>query len=441
MKSIARSILSKINIGIADRQNFAIYNLTLSEKVFGVAIPLTRFIVVSHPTANQLFGILHKKYSSDELPPEEQLPNSPILNWDPNRDHSNILSSAQDYRAEISKHQYMGYFRSKLCGNLVVSNGRVYWRLETMRQIRKSIPNIFKGKTLEIGAGTGIVSSTLSKFDEIDEIYCLDYDPYTIKNLMPLVQWSQNANSNKIKRVIGSYNKLECGDNEFDTIVAVGALHHSEDLNITLKECFRVLRPGGIFIISDYVLTGSLSQDEYSMLMGKPIFEKDAKFVLNGGDIKDVTTNESISEHARPKFSYQSAAFNAGFNVTTHFFDATKDTGGALARLFRRACETFKTTSFFVNPKNAREHGYDDYGNVRAFSLSENVRYPAYAYGAPTLLRLAMLGDYASNHITYDNMILILEKPTGINKTIPFRYNNGDVYNFSTHPAEPSISL
>jgi len=52
-----------------------------------------------------------------------------------------------------------------------------------------------------------------------------------------------------------------------------------------------------------------------------------------------------------------------------------------------------------------------------------------------------MLGDYASNHITYDNMILILEKPTGINKTIPFRYNNGDVYNFSTHPAEPSISL
>ena len=93
-----------------------------------------------------------------------------------------------------------------------------------MRQIRKANPDIFKGKVIEVGAGTGIVSSTLSNFSEIEQMHCLDYDEHTVENLMPLVQYSLGADTAKMTRIVGSYNNMEAADASYDTVVAVGAV-------------------------------------------------------------------------------------------------------------------------------------------------------------------------------------------------------------------------
>ena len=324
---------------------------------------------------------------------------------------------------------YAQLFRNKVVGKITISNGRSFWRVETMRQLRRVSPELFRGKILEIGAGTGLVSSFLSKFDEIDEVYSLDYDAYTVEKLMPLVQWALDAKTNKISRVIGSYNKMECGDNEFDAIVAVGAMHHSEDLDATMRECYRALRPGGRFIISDYTLTGSLTQDEYSVMMGKPLTESGAAILADGGDTENIQTNKSISEHGRPVFVYQAAAFNAGFNVTTNLFDATTDNGGRLARLWRRIHGTVGKGAIYKNNHDPRELGYDDFGNVRAFTLADKVSYPVYAYRAPSLLKLMLLGDLAGKPI-YDNMVLVLEKPNNEERKVSYRYRSGNTYEF-----------
>lgn len=45
----------------------------------------------------------------------------------------------------------------------------------------------------------------------------------------------------------GAAEQIPFGDEEFDLVVAMSVLEHVEDLPQTLREVFRVLRPGGIF--------------------------------------------------------------------------------------------------------------------------------------------------------------------------------------------------
>lgn len=398
-----------------------------NSKTTYLKVPFVNFLLISQSNSKLFKDKINENSSAHSFPPKNKLPKTPLFNWKPLKDQTRIIASALDYRSEISANQYTLAYRNKWLGKVAISNGRSFWRLETMRQIRRANPNIFKGTVIEVGAGTGIVSSTISKFPEIKEMYCLDYDEYTVENLMPLVQYSLDADFNKIKRVIGSYNKMSFPDQEVNTVVAVGAMHHSEDLDATLRECYRILKPGGYFIISDYALTNSLSQDEYSMLANKPISESEAEKYQSTNSLENVKTNKSISEHARPLFIYQAAAFNAGFTVSTHVFDATLNNGGYFARIIRYVQSAKKSKTFFQKKINLREHGYDNFGNVHSFDMFTGVNYPFYARDKPSLFSLSLFGDKTGKPV-YDNMVLILEKPVVKEKMLPFRYRNGNSF-------------
>lgn len=426
-KKLIRLILNVFNVGIVNQDVLNIFNAAHSLDRKGIKVLLTPYSIVSQETEAEVKNKLSHSYILENIPDIKQLPKSILLNWKPDQDSKRTLQTALDYRAFISSNQYISWFGSKFAARVNVSGFRSYWRQETMRQLRIAYPNIFKGKVIELGGGTGLISCEISNFDETDTVYCLDYDDYTVENLMPLVQNSLSANVQKIKRVIGSYNTMDVDDGYFDAVVAVGAMHHSEDLDATMAESYRVLKPGGNFIISDYALTGSLNQEEYSVLTNLPLNECDAKQFEKTGETDGMQTNASISEHERPFYLYLAAAFNAGFNLTATFFDATKDNGGSLSRIWRRLRETFKTDCFYAEKPQERILGYDQYGNVRAFSLANEVRYPSYAKDAPSFIKLLLRRDDAGKPI-YDNMVLKLQKPEKSEKRIVFQYPSGKKY-------------
>lgn len=427
MKHLIKKILALFDLGTVKSIALKEYNYITNKSNIGLLIPFTKYVLVRKKVFIDFNKKINEGLTVDSLPSYSDLPKTPLLDWNPNKNDSGIVQSAQDYRHEIMGNKYTQSFRNKLVGNISVNHGRSYWRFNTMRQIRNSLPNVFKGKVIEIGAGTGLVSSQLSKFEEVDEIYSLDYDPYTVKKIMPLVQWALDAESNKIHRIIGSYNKMECDDNVFDTIVAVGAMHHSENLETTMSECFRVLKPGGRFIISDYALTGDLTQYEYSALMNKPLMETDAANLEKGEVSTGIKTNSSISEHGRPAYIYKAAAFKSGFNINSYIFDATLESGGRLTRIYRLFRETFNKNKFYNQCNDDRELGYDIYGNVKAFDMREKIYYPFYASDNPSLIKLILMGDLLVRPV-YDNMVLVLEKPDIENIKVPYRYKGGDTF-------------
>jgi ubiquinone/menaquinone biosynthesis C-methylase UbiE len=415
-------------MSILSKECLSLYNHLYAVAESGLKIPFSPYILVLKEVEAKIKEKRSKAYILENLPDESLLPETEVLNWKPEeRDSSRIVDSAIDYRAYISSNQYAEWFGSKFMARLTARTGRSFWRTETMRQLRAASPDLFAGKVLEVGAGTALISCELSHFEEVSEIYSLDYDEYTVENLMPLVQWSLGANTAKIKRVIGSYNEMEIDDDSFDIIVAVGSMHHSEDINATMKECIRVLKPGGKFIISDYALTSNLSQEEYATLMNLPKDEKDTALFEKTGNSDGMITNKTISEHGRPTYIYQAAAFEAGFTVKTTLFDATKNSGGRLSRIWRCAGEKYKNGPFYQLSTKSRTLGYDAFGNVKSFDMRSPLRYPSYAKRAPSLFSLIALGDKAGMPV-YDNMVLILEKPIQSDMTVSFQYHKGGTY-------------
>lgn len=107
------------------------------------------------------------------------------------------------------------------------------------------------GVVADIGSGTGVVASWLSKLRGVTQVYAIEYAEEYVKTLMPVTFKSFEAQADKIKRVVGSFNKIKVADNFFDFILELNSLHHSENLDVTLAELNRVLKPGGYVIAAD----------------------------------------------------------------------------------------------------------------------------------------------------------------------------------------------
>jgi SAM-dependent methyltransferase len=92
----------------------------------------------------------------------------------------------------------------------------------------------------------------------VSHVTALDYDRFCVDEVMPTVFEKFGAQREKIERAYGSYNHIP-RKGFYDFIIAVGALHHSEDLNVSFKSLYDALKPGGILLVSDVCEPDSLT--------------------------------------------------------------------------------------------------------------------------------------------------------------------------------------
>lgn len=98
-------------------------------------------------------------------------------------------------------------------------------------------PHLVPGEVLEIGVGTGIVAAALLR--EVPHLHRMAGVDISAEML-------HRARRRLPRRVIrASALRLPFRDQEFDTVIAVHVLHLVTDLEATLAEAARVLRPGG----------------------------------------------------------------------------------------------------------------------------------------------------------------------------------------------------
>lgn len=109
--------------------------------------------------------------------------------------------------------------------------------------VSEYLKNIDYNKLLDIGSGTGYLINML-KDKEIAEFYGLDLSEEMIKI----------AKSKKIKNaefILGSANKLPFDDDTFDIVTCIQSFHHYPYPNEAMREAYRVLKKGGLYILSD----------------------------------------------------------------------------------------------------------------------------------------------------------------------------------------------
>lgn len=126
-----------------------------------------------------------------------------------------------------------------------------------------------KGRVLDLGAGFCWLGAKIAKEIPGTEVTCSDV---SLQGLEAGTELSRHMGAD-IKGFVRaqSYN-LPFEDNSFDAVVSHAFLHHVDDLEQTLKEVRRILKPGG-----QYIATGEPASAPLFLPIYKKRLEKDLK--------------------------------------------------------------------------------------------------------------------------------------------------------------------
>ena len=109
---------------------------------------------------------------------------------------------------------------------------------------KQLLGNIDGGDVLDVGCGSGqftsILVNSLASFNSITGI---DVDEEVLKNAR------ESFPGKDIVFQTASSHNLPFNDNSFDMAVISKALHHLENPERGLNEMYRVLKPGGLFLL------------------------------------------------------------------------------------------------------------------------------------------------------------------------------------------------
>ena len=116
--------------------------------------------------------------------------------------------------------------------------------LINMQRYRELITSYFRpylaGKAIEIGAGIGNMAYHISP--HVSSLQLVEPSPNLIGALK-----ARFADDETVSVINKDFNQIifATQDKSFDCVILVNVLEHIEDDELALKECFRILRPGG----------------------------------------------------------------------------------------------------------------------------------------------------------------------------------------------------
>src|SRR3954452_12308229 len=99
-------------------------------------------------------------------------------------------------------------------------------------------------RSLEIGAGTGYFSLNLLRRGIVGEATATDISP----GMLDVLQKSAGELGVEVSTVTADAERLPFSDRSFDLVLGHAVLHHLPHLSTALRECTRVLAPGGTLV-------------------------------------------------------------------------------------------------------------------------------------------------------------------------------------------------
>lgn len=99
-------------------------------------------------------------------------------------------------------------------------------------------------RSLEIGCGTGFFTLNLHQAGVMEEAAVTDISAGMVK----VAQRNAKGLGFEVDGRVADAESIPYDDNSFDLVIGHAVLHHIPDVEQALRECLRVLRPGGRFV-------------------------------------------------------------------------------------------------------------------------------------------------------------------------------------------------
>lgn len=115
-----------------------------------------------------------------------------------------------------------------------------------MKSFDESLEMMEGGRLLDVAAGRGSSAQyALSHFRNVSECIGIDISPENVETATKAVI------DERVRFKVMNAEQLDFPDNSFDIALMFNSLHHMNDKQRVLSEIFRVLKPGGRFVLSE----------------------------------------------------------------------------------------------------------------------------------------------------------------------------------------------
>lgn len=232
-----------------------------------------------------------------------------------------------------------------------------------------------KGVGLEVGSGPATFSSVLAKRDSVEKMYAVEVCQPIVELLMSKVtDYVLDGKSDKVISVVGSFDNMELPDKSVDFVFDFFSLHHSNNLERTLKECHRVLKKEGFIFCFDKARPDYFTSDDLNELLDAEYnydFKKQMRMPLN----QRFTRRMNDEKEYRLK-DWRQAFVQAGFKKVQYFY-LSKTTGGSrISQAVRSSIAfmpvRFQTAISWLLPNPRRRHKFILASQPRVFTQKVN---------------------------------------------------------------------
>jgi ubiquinone/menaquinone biosynthesis C-methylase UbiE len=139
-----------------------------------------------------------------------------------------------------------------------------------LRQMRRELLSQARGRTVDLGAGTGVNHGLFP--EAVNELVMVEPDPHMLKQLRVKAEGRGG-----VEILEASAQELPFADDSFDTAVFTLVLCTVPDPAAALREAARVLRPGGKLLFIEHV-----RGDEAGLAGWQDRLEKPWRFLADG---------------------------------------------------------------------------------------------------------------------------------------------------------------
>lgn len=118
---------------------------------------------------------------------------------------------------------------------------------------------VLGGNILDASCGSGLFSRLFAKSGLFSLVTALDYSENMLKQCYEFVQQEENFPKENLILVRADIARLPFVSGSLDAVHAGAAIHCWPSPSAAVAEVSRVLRPGGVFVATTYILDGPLS--------------------------------------------------------------------------------------------------------------------------------------------------------------------------------------
>ena len=136
-------------------------------------------------------------------------------------------------------------------------------------EVRKKFETISGGNVLDVGTQTGDFIKTLMKV-------LSDYHSFTGIDISEddLKKAKEELKDAPVNLVVMNAETMTFQENQFDTVCISYSIHHLENIDTVLAEMYRILKPGGHFIIQEMYSDGDQTA---AQVLDRDVHHLDAK--------------------------------------------------------------------------------------------------------------------------------------------------------------------